>query len=48
MPYSLRSSSADIISDALVKMVFDDNYVHCDINERNVLVQVTAYSSIHG
>ena len=40
MPFSLRSSLAEIISETLVKMIFDDNYVHCDIDERNVLVQV--------
>lgn len=43
MPYSLRSALAEIISDALVKMIFTDNYVHCDINERNVLVQNGKY-----
>ena len=40
MPFSLRSSLAEIISEAFVKMVFEDNYVHCDINLNNVLVQV--------
>jgi len=43
MPFSLRSSLAEIISEAFVKMVFEDNYVHCDINLNNVLVQNGKY-----
>jgi len=43
MSSTLKASLAEIINSALVKMIFEDNYVHCDINENNVLVQNAKY-----